>query len=672
MILIVREKVRTAITDHLSREGVQFDPSALQFEYPSSLDLGDIAVTTFPLAKILKKSPKAIAEELSSVVASVAGVARVEAAGKGYLNIFLERGAALRALHDSVEHPPKPETRTGKIIVEHTAINPNKAAHVGHLRNAVLGDTWVRLLGAAGEKVEVQNLIDDLGVQVADVVNGFIHYEKKPLEEVKQIPDLDDYCWVLYAKVNPESVLESGEGKERPVEYPEDWAGLRKSALKALEEGTEPETSYASHITHEIARSHISLMESLNIRYDLLVWESDILHNELWERSFEALKASGKILLEKEGENEGCWVVPLRKSPAFKHLDDPDKVLVRSDGTATYVAKDIAYQMWKFGIGGVESPYGPFGDFEGLHHEKLWRTASPSSGPSPIGGGEQGERAFGRAERVYNVIDVRQEYLQKIVAESLRVAGFGKSADNSIHFSYEMVALTPRTAEALGFKLTDEERKKPYVEMSGRRGIGIKAKDLLKKLRDKAAAEVKKRNPGFTDDEVQTTAWRIAVAALRYFMLRFTRNKVVAFDIDEAVQFEGETGPYLQYSAVRVKNIFEKCAEAWNKPPDEIRAEAALDGTQAWLLDDTAWQLLLTMSRLEDAVGQAVRSEEPSVFARYAFTLAQHWNSFYHTNPVLQEKDEAIRRQRLALASLFERRMARVLSLLGIEVPERM
>ncbi|UCF81393.1 MAG: arginine--tRNA ligase [Acidobacteriota bacterium] len=668
MILIVRKKIRTAIADHLSREGVQFDPSVLQFEHPPSLDLGDIAVTTFPLAKILKKPPKAIAEELSSVVASVEGVSRVEAAGKGYLNIFLERGAALRALHDSVAHPTKPAARAGKIIVEHTAINPNKAAHVGHLRNAVLGDTWVRLLGASGEKVEVQNLIDDLGVQVADVVNGFIHYEKKSLEEVKKIPDLDDYCWVLYAKANPESAFEAGEGRERPAEYPEDWAGLRKSALKALEEGAEPETFYASYITHEIARSHLSLMESLNIRYDLLVWESDILRNELWERSFEALKASGKIILEREGENEGCWVVPLRKSPAFKHLDDPDKILVRSDGTATYVAKDIAYQMWKFGIGGVEFPYGPFGDFEGLHQEKLWRTASPPKA-SP-----KGAPSFGKAAKVYNVIDVRQEYLQKIVAESLRVAGFGKSADNSVHFSYEMVALTPRTAEELGFRLTDEERKKPYVEMSGRRGIGIKAKDLLEKLRDKAAVEVGKRNPGFTDDEVAKTAWRIAVAALRYFMLRFTRNKVVAFDIDEAVQFEGETGPYLQYSAVRVKNIFQKCAEAWGKTPDEIRAEAeaALDGTQGWLLDDTAWQLLLTMSRLEDAVGQAVRSEEPSVFARYAFTLAQHWNSFYHVNPVLQEKDEAIRGQRLALASLFERRMTRVLALLGIEVPERM
>jgi arginyl-tRNA synthetase len=672
MILIVREKIRTAITDHLSSEGIQFDPSALQLEFPPSLDLGDIAAPTFPLAKVLKKPPKAIADELSSVVASVEGISRVESAGKGYLNVFLDKGPALSALYQSLSAPCAPRPAfSGKTIVEHTAINPNKAAHVGHLRNAVLGDTWVRLLGAAGEKVEVQNLIDDLGLQVADVVNGFIHYEKKSLEEVKKIPDLDDYCWGLYAKVNPESAFEAGEGKERPVEYPEDWAGLRKLALKALEEGAEPEASYASHITREIARSHLSLMESLNIRYDLLVWESDILRNKLWERSFDALKASGKILLEKEGKNKGCWVVPLRKSPAFKHLDDPDKILVRSDGTATYVAKDIAYQMWKFGVADVQFPYEPFGDFEGFHQEKLWRTSSRTQNAESR---TQEGLSFGNAERVYNVIDVRQEYLQKIVAESLRVAGFGKSADNSVHFSYEMVALTPRTAEALGFKLTDEEKKKPYVEMSGRRGIGIKAKDLLEKLRDKAASEVGKRNPDFTDDEVAKTAWRIAVAALRYFMLRFTRNKVVAFDIDEAVQFEGETGPYLQYSAVRVKNIFHKCAEAWNKPPDEIRAEAeaALDRTRGWLLDDTAWQLLLTMSRLEEAVEQAVRSEEPSVFARYAFTLAQHWNSFYHANPILQEKDEAIQKQRLALANLFERRMTRALSLLGIETPERM
>jgi arginyl-tRNA synthetase len=656
MLHVLEESLRRAIAAHLKQAGAEFDAERIRFEVPPSPAMGDLASpAAFELAKVMRKAPGAVARELAAALASVPGVARVEAAASGHLNVFLDRSSVLAGL--ASPEPLRPAYGE-KIIVEHTNINPNKAAHVGHLRNAVLGDTWVRMLRASGERVEVQNLIDDLGLQVADVVNAFLHMQGKTAEEtaaISQRKDFDAVCWDVYAEV--QGWYEGGKERE----------ALRRSTLHALESGTGPESRMGRSVAEAVCRTHARLMEDLGIRYDLLVWESDIVQARLWKEAFERLKATGGIVLENAGKNAGCWVMPLGRSEKaeFKNLEDPDKVILRSDGTATYVAKDIALQMFKHGL--VEARFGYrhflyYGD-----GEPLWRSRAGE-------GGEKKHPAFGHGTKVYNVIDVRQSYLQHVVAESLRLCGFEEQARNSIHFAYEMVALTPATAEALGFELEAEERKKPYVEMSGRRGLGVKAGDLLALLEARALQEVSKRNPDFEEAVLRETARRIATGALRYFMLRFTRNKVVAFDLDEAVHFEGETGPYLQYAAVRVKNIFTKVAGAQGKNPDVLRKEAlsACRAFGEWRLDDSAWALLTKAVALEQALSSAIASEEPAQFAKYAFDLARCWNGFYHANPILHEEDETLRRQRLAAAAVFERRLHAALEILGIGVPERM
>jgi len=269
---------------------------------------------------------------------------------------------------------------------------------------------------------------------------------------------------------------------------------------------------------------------------------------------------------------------------------------------------------------------------------------------------------------------VRQGYLQAIVAEGLRALGHRDQADRSVHFSYEMVALTPASAARLGIALTEEDRKRPTIEMSGRRGLGVKADDLLDALETGALAEIESRNADLPAGERQALARAIAVGALRYFMIKYTRNKVLAFDFDEALSFEGESGPYVQYAIVRAAGIFEKMAAAGG-PGEEAAARAALEEVFDLPEGDAAeehWALVTQIARCRETVAQAVESLELSQIAKYAFGLAQRFNSFYHKYPVIKEPDPRWRRARVAVTWLFLAQMRHVVGLIGIPVPSRM
>jgi arginyl-tRNA synthetase len=680
MILPLHDALRSRI-----RETVQtlysLDADAvpsIAIESPPNRALGDLAVpVAFELARRLRKPPRAIAQELAAAFAPERlppRVTRVEAAPNGYLNVFLDRPALLREwLAGSTTlqgRPGEPEATLkgrapGKVIVEHTAINPNKAAHIGHLRNSALGDTLVRLLRFRGRPVEVQNYIDDTGVQVADVVVGFRHLEGKGLDDVRRLAEstrFDFYCWDLYARVTDWYEAD----KER--------LKIRTATLHDLEHGGNDNAVMAAFIAERIVRRHLETMARLNIDYDLLTWEGDILRLRFWAHAFETLKRQGIIFLKSEGRLAGCWVMEIKGDPLQADDDEEseedegrEKVIVRSDGTVTYVGKDIAYQFWKFGLLGKDFRYR---EFDRRRDGVLWATTSDESGRTA---GADGVPRFGAAETTYNVIDTRQTYLQKLLKQALATMGYTREAERAIHFAYEMVALSHATARELGYPADDSG--KPFVEVSGRKGLGVKADDLIDRLTDKALVEVRKRNPEVSDADASATAETIATAALRYFMVKFTLGKIIIFDIDEALSFEGESGPYLQYAAVRAANIFQKMRD--REGTGEAEVIASLPSTPADALTsgadaDALWGLVLDAARLDEIVEQSLRSNEVAVVAKYTFGLAQAFNAFYHRFPILAEERSDVKRWRAAAAAYFRLQMTRALDLMGCGVPQRM
>ena len=626
----------------------------VHLEQPRDSKFGEFALpVAFQLARQLKQAPKAIAEKLVQAIGQLPGVAAIEIAGNGYLNVRLDRAEYLRNLMQ----PPLVDRagETGKIIIEHTNINPNKAAHIGHLRNAILGDTFARMLRASGETVEVQNYIDNTGVQVADVVVGFLKLDEKSLAQVEALslaPRFDYYCWDLYAQT-------STYYKDHP-----EALAWRAEVLHSIEGGTDEVSRLGHLVADAIVSCHLRTMARLGIVYDVLPRESEILHLQFWAKAFELLKERKALFLETEGKNKGCWVMPASAFRDGSRAEDEDvddsKVIVRSNGIVTYVGKDIAYQLWKFGLLGKDFYYEPLAGFPDV----MVSTALPQPAENS---------RFGAGKTVYNVIDSRQSYLQDVVVAGLRALGYQEQAEHSIHFSYEMVALTPRTCVDLRIPISDEDAKKAYVEVSGRKGLGVKADDLLNQLIDTAGAEVGSRNAEAPEAERLDIATQIAIGALRYFMLKFTRNTVIAFDLQEALSFTGETGPYVQYSAVRAGRILGKLKDQGESLPDyanfssdEIRAIAAE------LADEGLWQLVLAVSKLESALARSIASGEPAHMARFAFQLAQAFSTFYENYPVLSEKNPSKKVLLLWMTDYFARQLRRTLDILGIPVPAYM
>ncbi len=639
----IQKQVSSAFRAHIgARYGIDV---AVAIEEPRQSEFGEMAVpAAFQLAKQLRQAPRKIAQELAGEIGPIAGVGAMEVAGNGYLNIRLDRGAYGLALLEG--EAAAPSASSGKLIVEHTNINPNKAAHVGHLRNATLGDTFVRMLRARGETVEAQNYIDNTGVQVADVVVGFHYLEGKGPAEVRlMLADpavrFDYYCWDLYAHTTA-YYQDHAEAL--------DW---RAETLHAIEAGSGELAELGDIVADAIVRAHLATMLRLDVEYDVLPRESEILHLHFWAAAFELLKERKAIYLETEGKNAGCWVMP--------GLSEEGKVIVRSGGTVTYVGKDIAYQLWKFGLLGKDFYYRPFQRY--ADGRVLWVTSdTPNQEPAP---------EFGHATRVYNVIDARQSYLQDVVCAGLRALGYERQAEESVHFSYEMVALSHRCCADLGISLSDEDRERPYVEVSGRKGRGVKADDLMDTLISKALDEVAARHPDYPPEERKRVAEQIAIGALRYFLLKFTRTSVIAFDLQEALSFEGETGPYLQYAAVRARNILRKLEERGEQLPDfaaELKGEAM--GRQ--LASEDAWQMLLSASKADAALEKAVAAGEPAHVAKYAFSLAQAFNNFYHQYPVLQEPNREKKVFLLWMTDFFRRQLERTAAILGIRIPEYM
>jgi arginyl-tRNA synthetase len=658
-------------------------------EQPPKVELGDFAIPTFPFAKSLRSAPLKIAEEIRGAVGPIEGIAEMQAAPPGYLNVRIDRpwmAAALTA--DQKHHAAIPP---GKILVEHTSINPNKAAHIGHLRNAILGDTFVRLLRYAGREVDVQNYIDNTGVQVADVVVGFTHLEKKSRADIEALtrqPRFDYYCWDLYARVSQW--------------YEQDKQNLqvRLQTLHAIEDAASDTAAIADLISTAVLRRHLETMDRLDIEYDFLPRESEILHLHFWDAAFQKLKEAGVLTYETEGKNKGCWVMrragtsadrvgtgdpPVNAGAtdkdrereeaglnnegeanvAEKISEEDQKVIVRSNGTVGYVGKDIAYHMWKFGPLGRDFAYRKFYRYPNQHD--CWISTTPDDKNA-----EKNHPHFGDVSEIYNVIDARQSEAQNTVIEALRGLGHNEAADHYTHFSYEMVALTPRCAAELGYTLREEDKARSYIEVSGRKGFGVKADDLLDRLIDSAKNEVDSRHPQLTDAERLTTATQIAIGALRYFMLKYTKQSVIAFDFKDALSFEGDTGPYAQYAVVRATSIFKKAGI----DPDTFCRDVACNVSPADLSQyltgekgNEFWELWLAASKTSYIVDQCIATTEPAYLAKHAFQIAQLFNTFYHRHPILAEPDEKRKQFLLATVAVVRRELIRTLAVMGITVP---
>ncbi len=691
-------------------------------EQPPKIEFGEYALPlVFELAKKLRKAPRKIAEEIVAGVSALSGFEKFEVAGGGYINVRVNRAELAAEL--AADRSPAAEALPGKVLVEHSSINPNKAAHIGHLRNAILGDTFVRLLRFAGREVDVQNYIDNTGVQVADVVVGFLHIEKKPRAEIEALaaaPRFDYVCWDLYARVSQW--------------YEANKANLqaRSATLHAIEAGNNETAAIADLISVAVLRRHLETMDRLDIEYDFLPRESEILHLHFWDAAFTKLKQAGVLSKETWGKNIGCWVMKRPRKVSLTITEDDDlyvpavygfefnldelrvetyldngketvrathiptalfatsgdwptqdrnelmaknllisqlvdrenqKVIVRSNGTVGYVGKDIAYHMWKFGLLGRDFGYRKFYRYPNANSKVCWISTTD---------GEKDHPHFGDVAEIYNVIDTRQSEAQNTVIEALRGLGHDEAADRYTHFSYEMVALTPRCAAELGYQLSDEDKARPWIEVSGRKGFGVKADDLLDALIASAGKEVDARHPELSANERAGVAAQIAIGALRYFMLKFTKPSIIAFDFKDALSFEGDTGPYAQYAVVRASNIFRKggfdpgsfCGEKAGRVSPEDFAKY-LNGTS----NNDVWELWLSAAKTSYIVGQCIATAEPAYLARHAFQLAQLFNTFYHRYPILSEADEGRKRFLLTTTALVRRELIRVLAAMGISVP---
>jgi arginyl-tRNA synthetase len=633
-------------------------------DQPPKVSLGDFAIPVFPFAKPLRAAPLKIAEAIRAEIGPIEGIAEMQVAPPGYLNVRIDRAWMAAALAN--DQKPLAEIPDGKVLVEHTSINPNKAAHIGHLRNAILGDTFVRLLLYAGREVDVQNYIDNTGVQVADVVVGFTHIEKKSRAEIEALarqPRFDYYCWDLYARVSQWYAQDKGNLQ------------VRAQTLHAIEDASSEVAAIAELISTAVLRRHLETMDRLDIEYDFLPRESEILHLHFWDAAFTKLKDAGVLTFESEGKNKGCWV--MRRAGTSSTIEDigntedhekiseeDQKVIVRSNGTVGYVGKDIAYHMWKFGLLGRDFNYRKFYRYPNQHD--CWISAMQ---------GEKDHPHFGDVAEIYNVIDARQSEAQNTVIEALRGLGHNEAADHYTHFSYEMVALTPRCAAELGYTLNEEDKTRSYIEVSGRKGFGVKADDLLDRLIVSAKNEVDSRHPQLTDAERVSIATQIAIGALRYFMLKFTKQSVIAFDFKEALSFEGETGPYAQYAVVRAASIFKK-AEI---DPDTFCRDIARNVTAADLEKfltgdngDEFWELWQAAAKTSYIVDQCIATTEPAYLAKHAFQLAQLFNAFYHRHPILSEPDEKRKQFLLATVAVVRRELIRTLAVMGITAPPAM
>lgn len=625
---LFKDDVRRLVEQAL--EDAKYPAGNFDLSEPPQKEFGDLSCNVgFILAKHAKKPPQRIAAELAEAIRPhIKGtyILSAEPAG-GHVNFKADYSRLSPAtLAQVLKNPGNygyPDSGRGRhIVIEHTSVNPNKALHVGHMRNVIVGDTLHRIMKATNHRATVLNYVDDSGLQVADIVVGF-RFAGFPVEPTKG-QKFDHYCGdEVYVKIN--------EMYEKDPQLAE----KRQLVLKEIEEGKSELAHFAAGITQRVLNEQLKTCWRMKARYDLLNFESHIVVSKLWSKAFELLKKSGIAHFEKEGKNKGCWVIEAK--------DEEDKVLVRSDGTATYIAKDIPYAAWKLGL--VDDPFSYREFIEQWDGSTLYATTL---------GGKPADKKFNGGERVITLIDSRQARLQRIISQVLSKIGAG--GGEYFHLGYEAVTLSSDTAKAFGIDIGDRQ----FMHMSGRKGIYVSADYVLDTLHAKAYEEVKTRNPSFSEEQLNTTAEEISISAIRYNMIKQDLDKIITFDVKESLSLEGDTGPYLQYAYARSQRILEKSGQSVDSSaPFELLAHEA------------EIALIKEIAKLDLVVEDAAKSLSPKSLARYSYTLATAFNLFYEKVPVLKGEAD-IRAARLALVGAFGIALKNALEILGITALERM
>lgn len=626
---LLTDAVRTAAEAVVAAAGQSWpDGLVIRLEQPARTEFGEYASNVaMQLVKHLRRNPLQIAQEVRERLGDLPYVAKAEVAPPGFLNFRLDwgwwaaNGARLAAEQGARNRAERQGT---KVVVEHTSVNPNKSMHVGHLRNSCLGDTVARLQARVGYPVEIHNYIDDTGVQVADTVVGLLH-----LQHHGDYRRFGDFCWDLYARVTQTYTTD------------ESLKAKRAEVLHAIEEGSNTTAWTAKLVAERLVREHLAEVLQFGIEYDVLVWESEIVGQGFWAAAFELLKRSPLFVKETEGRFAGCWVLKRPSDGGAEVAEDeeynPDKILVKSNGTLTYTAKDIAYHLWKFGLLGRDFKYQPFPGFKGC-----WTSTR-----------EGATKPFGRAARVYNVIDKRQEYPQAMVKLALDTLGFSEAAAGLHHIGYGVVSLSPATAAALGLDTSDG---RPFYAMSGRQGIGIKVTDLLDTMAERIEQERTRK--------VGVSSRAIAAGAVRYYLLRHAVKTDIVFDMDQALDIKGNTGPYLMYAHARAAAMLRKAglpSEAPAGPGPQPPAQ----------LHPAEQALLRHLADWPDTLEEAARDINITLLTSYAYDLATLFHHFYEAAPVLKAA-EPERTWRLWLVSAFRATLADALHVLGLPAPQRM
>jgi arginyl-tRNA synthetase len=658
---MIREGVSNVLKELLSIEEIPFN-------VPPQPEWGDFSsAICLSMAKQRRESPMKIAQEMAERLRSKVPpyIQEINISPPGYLNFKVDWSGLAQDLIPQIlqegELFGKPASKPKqKIFIEHTSVNPNKAMHIGHLRNSVLGDTVARVLQWLGFSTEVCNYIDDTGLQVVDVVTALLYldasfyqegsHSKNLWEKVQVDQPLDYFCWDLYARFQKE------------LEDNPSLLQKREEVLHKIEEGSNPIARFAKELATQIVQTHLETVAQLFIFYDLLNWESDIIGRGFWEATFDLLKEKGTLRFETEGPNKGCWVIPfggiVETAEGVKSLD---KILVRSNGSVTYTGKDVAYQLWKFGLLKKDFLYKKWGSQ--ANGEILWTTAPE---------GELDDRfskSFGYVDRVVNVIDTRQSYPQQVVVECLRQMGFEKEANESIHLAYEVVNLSPQSARLLGIE--DTEGKRAYA-MSGRSGTGVKAKDFIQRVKQK----VREKADHPLEERVASA---LATAAIRYYLLKFTLESQIVFDFDEALKTTGDTGVYLEYAHARACSILRKAQELKIDPQWR---RVGIDSYRDCIpkpLTETERGLLDALSRFPSAVTKTGKTLRVSQLTEYAFELAASFTHFYEhpdpgaevQTPFIHLQDQGLQTFRLSLVKSFQKVMASTLNLMGMPTLER-
>ena len=638
---LLKEQARRAVESAVAAAdypSVEFDVSE-----PPRKEFGDLTCNvTFRLSRHTKKPPAKIAAELvERIKPSIQDtfVLSVEPHPAGHINFKadyakISTATLAQVLKNSDTYGYYDSGKGQRVVIEHTSVNPNKALHVGHMRNVIIGDALYRIMSATNHRTTVLNYVDDSGLQVADIVVGF-KFAGFPVEPPDRNQKFDHYCGDdVYVKIN--------EMYEKDPQLAE----KRKLVLKEIEEGKSEIARFASEITLRVLKEQLKTCWRMKARYDLLNFESHIVVSKLWGRAFELLKKNGIARFETEGKNKGCWVI--------KAKDEEDKVIVRSDGTTTYIAKDIPYAAWKLGL--VDDPFSYRKFMDQWDGSTLYATAFDGSSSSSSNIGSKIDKKFNGGERVITIIDSRQARLQRIISQVLSQIGAG--GREYYHLGYESVTLSSETAKTFGIDIGDRQ----FMHMSGRKGIYVNADYVLDTLHAKAYEEVKTRNPDFTEQQLNVIAEGIAISAIRYNMIKQDLDKIITFDVKESLSLEGDTGPYLQYAYARSQSILEKSGQSVNN--DAARFDLLTHKSEIAVIKEIA--------KLDLVVEDAARSLSPKSLARYAYSLATTFNLFYEKVPVLKEENADVRTARLALVRAFGVTLKNALVMLGITALKRM